>query len=232
MNAFRLSSNFWNGFASEHWEQRPLALRAPFGRPLMTPEELFAALLLAAEAYRAEGLRTEVPGERDSDVRFNVDNARLLTDVEKHLPAADDATLEGYVERVTQQLGGRSFELIVHQLQKHDFELWSRLRDFFGGLYEQIGIPVEKAEAVVFLRNHEATSFGLHRDDASVFMLPIAGRKRILAWPPEAFAERQLSFCTLGYGSIRDRAIVLEGEPGDVLYWPSNHWHVGESVSG
>ena len=25
---------------------------------------------------------------------------------------------------------------------------------------------------------------------------------------------------------------VLEGEPGDVIYWPSGYWHVGESVGG
>lgn len=229
---FRLPASFWRTFAAERWEAAPLVLRRPFGRPLLTQEELFTALVAASEVYRAEGVRAEVPGGRDTDVRFNVDSARLMVDVEQHLPRASDGTLQRYVERVTRELGGRPFELIVHQLQGHDFELWSRFRDFLCGLFEQIGVPVEKAEAVVFLRNHEATSFGLHRDEASVFLIPVAGRKRILAWPPEAFAGREVAFCTMDYAAHRERAVVLEGKPGDVLYWPSSHWHVGESMEG
>src|SRR5262249_19781349 len=90
---------------------------------------------------------------------------------------------------------------------------------------------VEKAEAVVFLRNHEATSFGVHRDEASVFLLPVEGCKRILAWPPGELEAGEVRFASLDYEAHRGRALVMEGEPGDVLYWPSSHWHVGESVT-
>jgi 50S ribosomal protein L16 3-hydroxylase len=152
-----------------------------------------------------------------------------MTDVERHIPELNDGSVDGYVNRVNRQLVGKSFELIVHHFQAHSTELWLRMRDFFRGLYELIGIPAEKSEAVVFLRNHAQTSFGLHRDDASVFMFILEGRKKILAWPNDRFAGKGDAYCTLDYEPFLDDAIVLEGEPGDVIYWPSSHWHVGES---
>jgi hypothetical protein len=39
------------------------------------------------------------------------------------------------------------------------------------------------------------------------------------------------------YGLGRERAplatsICLDGEPGDILYWPRSYWHVGDSLGG
>jgi len=33
----------------------------------------------------------------------------------------------------------------------------------------------------------------------------------------------------LDYSAYRDDAIVIEGRPGDVFYWPAEYWHVAES---
>src|SRR6185436_729100 len=27
-------------------------------------------------------------------------------------------------------------------------------------------------------------------------------------------------------------SVVLQGKPGDVIYWPSSYWHVGEDAGG
>jgi hypothetical protein len=129
------------------------------------------------------------------------------------------------------QLEGRPFELIVHQLQAYDASLWESLGLFLHGLYAHVGLPADKTEAVLFLRNHVATSFGVHQDDASVFMFILDGRKRILAWPDETFRGAEGAFASLDYERYRDIAMVLEGEVGDVLYWPSHLWHVGEAAA-
>jgi ribosomal protein L16 Arg81 hydroxylase len=58
-------------------------------------------------------------------------------------------------------------------------------------------------------------------------MFVIDGRKRILGWP-DAYMRRQKAdpTYTLDYRRYRKDAIVLEGAPGDVLYFPSDYWHI------
>ena len=224
--------DFWCHFAEQHWERAPLVLRRPLSEPLATPEQLFAIIVDASERYRQEGRVSGIPSERSGRIRLNVDNAVLLTDVERHLPLSSDGSLAGYTERMHHQFDGRPFELIVHQLQAYDAGLWRRLGRFIHGLYRHIGLPADKTEAVLFLRNHAATSFGIHQDDASVFMFVLQGKKRLLAWPDETFRGKEGRFASLDYARHRDTAMVLEGEAGDVIYWPSQLWHVGEAEAG
>lgn len=226
---FSLSSSFWSNFVEQHWEKAPLVIKRPFGSPLAEPDEFFGALVEASNQYRQDGGRSRLSVERNAQIRFNIEHAQLMTDTERYLPELDDGSVEGYINRVTRQLDGKHFELIVHHFQAHSIELWMRMRDFFRGLYEIIGIPAEKSEAVVFLRNHALTSFGLHKDDASVFMFILDGRKKILAWPNDRFAAKGDMFCTTDYEPFLDEATILEGEPGDIIYWPSSYWHVAES---
>ena len=224
--------DFWRHFAEQHWERAPLVLRRPLSEPLATPEQLFAIIVGASERYRQEGRVSGIPSERSGRIRLNIDNAALLTDVERHLPLSSDGSLAGYTERMHHQFDERPFELIVHQLQAYDAGLWRRLGRFIHGLYRHIGLPADKTEAVLFLRNHAATSFGIHQDDASVFMFVLQGTKRLLAWPDETFRGKEGRFASLDYARHRDSAMVLEGEAGDVIYWPSQLWHVGEAEAG
>jgi hypothetical protein len=221
--------DFWRGFAEQHWEKAPLVMRQPLPEPLATPEQLFAITVAASERYRRDGRSTGIPSDRSGRIRLNIGNAALLTDVELHLPLIDDESLRGYAERMHREFEGRPFELIIHQLQAYDVGLWRRLCRFAHGLNVQIGLPADKTEAVLFLRNHAATSFGIHQDDASVFMFILQGSKRLLAWPHETFQGKENSFASLDYERHRDTAMVLEGEAGDVIYWPSQLWHVGEA---
>jgi hypothetical protein len=223
----RLDAIMWKDFAQHNWEQAPVCLARAVAPAFVTPDELFAALVSVGEAYRAEDRTAEVPGERSLRVRFNVDESTRLFDTGRFLPTVADGSLSGYVERVAAELGDRRFELIVQDIQAYDAVLWDRVRWFLRGLYAEIGVPVDEVDAVVFLRDHEVTSFGVHRDEASVFMFPVHGRKRLLAWP----ATQAFGFCTRDYEGRREDAVVLDVAPGDVGYWPSSHWHVGESVS-
>jgi hypothetical protein len=222
-----LDATFWKEFARQNWERAPVQLQRAVPPVFVTPGDLFAALVSVAAAYAAEERLAEVPRERSVRVRFNVDDSTRVVDTGRCLPTAADGSLSGYVERIAGELGDRRFELIVHDVQAYDAVLWRRVRWFLRGFCAEIGVPVDAAEAVVFLRNHEATSFGVHRDEASVFMFPVHGRKRLLAWPP----TQTFGFCAREYEHRRDQAVVLDVAPGDVAYWPSSHWHVGESVS-
>lgn len=229
MGPSSLSSSEWARFVAERWEQAPVVLEQPGCTPILSRPELFEAMLAAATAYRASGDDHRKPRNAGARVRFCVEHAAVFTDVDKLLPAPPDRSIEGWVARVEQQLGGRPFELILNEFQEHSDLLWRRLRGFLEPLYRRVGIPAQRAEAAVFLRKQPTTSFGVHKDDASVFLFVLEGRRDILAWPPEVFDGRAEPLSTTDYEKYRGDAVTLRGEPGDLLYWPSSHWHIGES---
>ncbi len=226
-----LPDEFWRGFVADHWERRPTVIDRCAVESITSVGALFPAVVAAADLVRASGPAHQQPIAR-SQLRVNIEHAAQMTDLDRHLPDRADGSLAGYVDRMRDQLRGRRFELVCHDIQVHDPITWTRARTFLEGLYAHVGLPADKAEAVLFLRDHDRTSFGVHRDDASVFMFVIAGRKRLLTWPPERFPGRPSTVSTLAYESDRADATVLEAGPGDVLYWPSSHWHVAESDRG
>jgi hypothetical protein len=48
-------------------------------------------------------------------------------------------------------------------------------------------------------------------------------------WPYEVFKGQPIRMDLVDYESYLDQSILIEGGPGDILYWPSSYWHVGES---
>jgi hypothetical protein len=215
-----LPDTFWQRFVEDHWETGPTVMRAPFERPVSSGEEVLAALIRAAEAQR---------GGRRGRLRMFVEHAPLITDVDRVLPSPELDTLDTYVRHARGHLGGRDFELVCNGLQVHAPALWYKIRSFMSGLIQRVGLPSDHADLAAFLRTSQMTGFGVHKDKASVFIFVLEGRKRILAWPHDVFARHPDSYRTLEYADHLDQAIVLEGQPGDVIYWPSSFWHVGES---
>ncbi|MEM9457849.1 MAG: cupin domain-containing protein [Myxococcota bacterium] len=221
-----LTPSFWAEFAGRHWERAPLVLRQPLAEPLIGSNALFGALRRAAQVFL--NLKQQRHAPQFSRVRFFVDGAELLTDIAARLPGPTDHKSTDYFARLDDLLANRAGELVIHDLQEHSYELWSGLRRFLAGLYTHVGLPAAHADAVAILRTRGRNSFGLHRDDASVFMFVLEGHKRILLWPEQDMLGQEHLLATTQFEQLRQRAIVLEGKPGDVLYWPSTYWHVGD----
>jgi hypothetical protein len=221
---FGLTPDFWTRFHRRYWGRRGVVLRQPLARPLATAVEAFEGLVNAGERYRA--------GRRAAPISFCIEHAAVQADVGLHLPAPTDDGLEAYAERVSRQIDGQRFGLVAEDIQRDDPRLWLRLRQFVTNLYTVMGWPGEKAKASVFLGNYRKTPFGVHRDPSEVFTFILHGRKRILAWPPRFFADKEDMTNRLGYERYRDAALVLEGGPGDIIYLPAGHWHTGEDAGG
>jgi 50S ribosomal protein L16 3-hydroxylase len=220
---FTLPVPFWKDFRRKYWEKKGTVLKHPFP-PIASPEEVFRCLVRASDRYR---LRLH-----DNEIEFCIEGAALLADVGNHLPRAGDRTARAYAKRVTRLLGGQRFGLIASGLQEFGAPIWFRSRAFVRHLVAEVGLP-GMIKATLFMGTYRNTPFGLHRGRSSNFMFVIEGRKRILCWP-DAYMRRQKAdpTYTLDYRRFRRDAIVLEGEPGDVLYFPSDYWHIGEDAGG
>jgi hypothetical protein len=89
------------------------------------------------------------------------------------------------------------------------------------------------------MMNHKVSFFRLHKDAQDVFTFVIDGWRRFLLWPFATFAgtaglglEESWAphlLYEVDYEAYRSQAVVLEAMPGDLLYWPAEWWHVGES---
>lgn len=221
----KLTPEFWSRFVEQYWGQRPLVIKHPFATPLTTTNEMFSAIKSASEQFRA--------GEPDCFFRFYTEEGFLLTGpkLQHYIPETSDLAAADYVDRMVQKLNGQGFGLVISQFQAHEARLWQRVRTFLSNLSAELAAQ-PWVEIVSFLGNYDKTPFGIHRDEVSVFLFVVEGRKRIYLWPPGHFSNSDDVRLESDFERLRRDAVVLEAEAGEVIFWPANFWHVGESVGG
>jgi len=206
-----------------YWGRRPTVIKQPFARAIVSPAELFAAMVAATD--RLEG--------DDHDFALTIDGVRAGADVDRWMPARKDRSLAGLAQRIGGDLPGSTFALFVPAFQVElGWDVWMRVRRFLSGLYARVGVPAHRAELDLFAGTYARTRRGIHLDSADVFCFVIEGRKRIRLWPGSAFPDRAFWYGYGGDDKRLSRSRCLDGEPGDILYWPSSYWHVGESLGG
>jgi 50S ribosomal protein L16 3-hydroxylase len=145
-------------------------------------------------------------------------------------PRPGDETLETYGARLAERFGSR-FGVVVNNLQKGSFAAWRRVRSFLAPVYEKIGF--RSVEIALFLGTYERTAFGVHKDVRDIFVFIVRGSKRFRLWHEGTTngagdTIESLTFRT-DYESFLDSSTVMEGGPGDILFWPKRYFHVGES---
>lgn len=228
-----IPNGFWKQHVREHSLDAPAVVRTPFSEPLVTPGQIFEALVIASDAGR-RGTPCELRlylGDRRRVRRQTEDGlGPVFWDL---LPRADDGSLPGYARRIRRS-GHECFAVLLNESQSLLPAIWFRAREFLRGLYEEAGFPAGGADANIFAGNYRRTPFGVHTDERDVFTCIVEGRKKFLVWPREALdgvmgpGKRDAD----DYADLRARATRLEGGGGDVLYWPHTHWHVAESDRG
>ncbi|MFL5355011.1 cupin-like domain-containing protein [Archangium sp.] len=234
--SFRLPTEFWKSFAQDVWRKQPRVFENPFGGRLFAPpEELFR--MAAAETERF----AQTAGSRsDFSCHVNVGKAMVLQDQTRLMPNAADGSFQGWDARLNREEGIRGAMYFMNSTQRRSPLLYQRYREFTDGLFTQIGLPTWKINTDMFIGDYPETPFGVHKDVTDNFHFVALGRKRILLWPYESLlhyvqpgmdvSEIEFSLQLRGLKEIREQAIVLEGGPGDVMYWPGHFWHCAEGT--
>jgi 50S ribosomal protein L16 3-hydroxylase len=219
---FSLDKNFWRMFTKTYWNRRPTVIRAPFRSSIVTPAEVFRAVVSATQRLR----------EPTDDFIFHIDSGRVVldADLDRWLPRADDGSIERYFSRIARTSARRQVAIFVKDFQVElGWVFFRRLRQFLKGFYEFEGVPAMRAEVGLFFGNYQRSNSGVHRDSADIFCFVVDGRKRIRVWPADAVPSSSPVTGPGSYGRFLKHSICLEGEPGDIIYWPSSYWHVAES---
>jgi 50S ribosomal protein L16 3-hydroxylase len=218
----KTSSRFWARFAKQHLEKRPLNLKRPFVAPITTAAELFRAMVAA---------RAKLGQNEKRHLRFFVDDEIRRSHIRQNLPRGTDANFDGYCKRISRSLNGARFGLVVVEYPSFDARIQKRVRQFLRPLQELISSGV-KPKTLLFMGNYERTPVGIHRDLHGTFVFVIEGRKRFRAWPGSFFPDAGKITGRLRYRQFLAGSITLEGTAGDLIYWPSSYWHIGEPVGG
>ena len=185
---------------------------------------MFSAIKNACEQFRAR--------PHDDFFRFYTEEFGLTgRKLEGYIPRAADLSAADYGERITRKLNGWRFGLVINQFQTLDEWLLRRARKFLHPLL--VELPNQRCfELVTFVGNYDKTPFGIHKDELSIFHFVVEGRKRFYFWPSDYFTGQDDPRLHSDFETLRRDALVLEAEPGDLIFWPASFWHIGESVGG
>jgi len=231
---FEVPSRFWPDFLARFWNKGPGVLRRPFPNPPATMNEIFTGMRTLTRRLEKNDFR--IPS------RFFLEG-KLVTG-----PAANifharetDVDLAGYIRRLEKDVPGE-YGFAITNFQALEPYIWARFTGLLADLYKHLGFPLGRVLVDVFIGNYTRSFLGLHKDSQDVITFVVSGRKKFLVWPYETFADvpgvqrnsqnRQVNISTHEYTSKIAKATVLEGEPGDVLYWPRDYWHIAESDGG
>jgi len=224
VRGFSPSSSFWTNFVKRHWNRKPLVIKNPFAAPVSTSEEAFVALRNASDKFEKDGRQVKWQFYKGDD-GFTLEGYKISG----YVPGASDKSLADYANRINTKLKGERFGLVLHDLQAYHPQFYLRMREFLSGLAAQVRVRW-RAMPGLFVGNYEQTPFGIHQDPANVFAFVIEGSKRIYLWPENYFRDSFDRVRASDFAKLRRDATILEGEPGDVLYWPGRYWHVGEPL--
>ena len=220
---YELPESFWKTFVESHWEQQPRKFAGLFETSIVSEDELFQAVLSKPERVKSDRFwATEVT--TDGPTKYK------QIPLEMFGPKATDESLTGFFDRTAKGFKDRKFGINIHHLQLASPELWFRSREFVHGLAEVTGqLPTQRWDIDTFFGTYEATPFGIHQDNASVFAFGIRGNRTYYAWPDEYFEKGDPALHNPDVQAIEPHlkhAIRMDIGPGDVAYWPSSHWHI------
>jgi hypothetical protein len=126
---------------------------------------------------------------------------------------------------------------VVNDVQAATPAAWRFARRLLAGL-RGAEAAAHGASVDAFAGAYRRGAFGVHKDDQDVVTIVLEGRKRFRLWPYARFADRpevpagselaQVGL-TLAAGEEPPARLGVEGQPGDVFYWPAEWWHVAES---
>lgn len=219
----------WDDFIDRYWEKEPFVASSLLGSEIMDRQESFNLLVGNIDNF----LTRKGTG---FSLRIFLD-ARALTPSECQLlgviPDTGDDSFESFLARIQPAIGDSEYCLLV---DRSELTPGTRDRVYYclRNIYSRLGYIAPESLVFFFFGDYEKTPFGAHYHDNakecdSSFIFSLTGEKKIWLWPrgyeeayPEILGATQVD-------QFLDDADILEAKPGEMIYFPSDMVHVGES---
>ncbi|MFD7229424.1 cupin-like domain-containing protein [Streptomyces sp. NPDC059881] len=171
------------------------------------------------------------------DVSVNVDGTLIKNPVLPGTPPTNVAEFERYLADLAAQNRAQAVTYTRDYCLRHSDRVAMTTRSFISGFVDRRGIPAPGINVVYIAGHYQETWIGLHNDWCNTFLVPVHGRKKIMLWEPDYFAdtglEEKAAFNGICFGHIdvtpyATDALVLEAKPGEILFIPENWWHYNQ----
>lgn len=222
----------WVEFIDKYYEKQPciIALDKIDGLPFTEKQALDAISAAFSEKNTA---KIHSPKER----RIHINNLSIDQPLikEDSLPKNSE-DFEHFINRYFSDSKADDLTLVLHNCHQYDRSIYTSARKFLKPLQDQIGLPSAFVGTDLFAGKYRTNPKGLHKDTGAVFMFPLINEKKMLVWPWETFSSmapesrfQNASLKDVNYKDFLDCAVVLQGEPGQCIYFPSHWWHMAYS---
>jgi hypothetical protein len=216
------SEQFWKQFSTSIWEKETLAIKNSFINPPITADELFSIIVNDFNA-NSKSL---------AEKHFYIEGNEQKLEESDYYPTPVDGSFIEYDRRIRSICDGQEYVLVINCIIINNI-LWNWIYDFLQNLYNSLGYLTYDNFCSIFYGNYTKTPFGVHIDDNETgFYFPIKGRKLMRMWKSEFVRQNQEIMSSTKYEKFIKYSTLLEAEPGGVLYWPSDRWHIGASKGG
>jgi len=179
-----------------------------------------------------DALDAPAAGGQDRPLELYRDGAMLL-DASPFVPTADHDSFEAWVEASRAQLG-TNFGAMAPNIEAASWSALERLQALLSPILQRTGSRTYRYNA--FFGDYRRTPFGYHLDphQECVFQFVLHGKRRASFW--EGLTLNQDDAAWLEDTNQRStpprRAeLVVDLEPGDIVFWPGTHVH-GFDIEG
>jgi hypothetical protein len=224
----------WTTFFNEYWLKKPVLYRCPFEKPIMDQDTVLKVL----KKYRADlanNLKRHIIIYDKNRVPKNgiLTSKRNSLGVDKLLPKELHADFEQYVNELSEIENYEEFCIYIQDANTDD-AVWKITRSFLQKIVQHIPLSPDKVTCDFFIGNYTKTNFGAHKDPVDNMMFMLFGKRTMLMWDDHTWKNKlgnpnDDKHIVLDYDAFRSSALSCTLEPGDFLYWPASHWHVGEN---
>ncbi|MFT6044429.1 MAG: hypothetical protein ACI9WC_000126 [Arenicella sp.] len=227
-----LTEKFWDKFVASVWEKETFVERKNFVTPPISEQELFECVVDMGIKHCQV---SDVGGE-NSDVRIYVGATEIKKNFAPIFPKLSDGDFAGYSKRVSKAVGGQSFSFVIDEIvMPESLKIWTH--SFLKGMYRPLKSMSNGHMWSIFFGDYSTTPYGVHDHSSqiyseSAFYFPIAGKKEMATWRPSYVNENPKLKWAHDCSEHLHEATRLLAEPGGMMYWPSDRWHIGSSKGG
>jgi hypothetical protein len=217
----------WDALMTDHFRKTPLLLRDALSAPLLDERELLATYQRAADPTKDN--KNVIFYGAAEDGRFsNVAGVKAI----QFLPRQSDSSFQVYQGRL-RAAGVASFSAhLRYCMMEYSDASFRTARALLSPVFSRTGYPPGSWNLDCYAGRYRETVFGVHRDGEDQFYMTPIGQKRLLLWSPQEWTSvpdyNQYRYCWQNH-PVPPR--VYEVGPRDVLYWPAEWYHIGESPS-
>lgn len=176
---------------------------------------------------------TELFSEHANDPDFIAERLMEL------LPEPDRESAQDYVERIKKKASCPELFYYMKVRANNNPLLWHKVREVQKHIFRHMPYPAGGVEIDIFFGDYSKTPTNIHRDGAG-FIYVVSGKKTFVVWPYRHFSGLELvkkdahlrPAYFLGesakFSEHESSGITLEGNRGDIIFWPDDHWHIGK----